>query len=116
MGTQNRRLGSVWAVDDAFEMQRLTLQVELDSLKTIEERRKLGQFATPTALARDIVSFGLKHIDSKKDIRFFDPAFGTGAFCSALFWLSAILLMFDITLWMLRAKRALKKRPRRCRA
>ncbi|MDR1085629.1 MAG: hypothetical protein LBP22_12440 [Deltaproteobacteria bacterium] len=84
MGTQDRRFGSVWTIDDAVEIRRLSLQEKLDLGKTIEERRRLGQFATPTALARDIVSFGLKHIDSQEGIRFFDPAFGTGAFYSAL--------------------------------
>jgi len=84
MGTQNRRLSSVWALSDSFETRRLALQTELDAYKTIEERRKLGQFATPTSLARDIVSFGIKNMDMPHDIRFFDPAFGTGAFYSAL--------------------------------
>ncbi|MDR1194498.1 MAG: Eco57I restriction-modification methylase domain-containing protein [Peptococcaceae bacterium] len=60
------------------------MQEKLDSRKTIKERRKLGQFATPISLARDIVAFGLEHIDTPDNIRFFDPAFGTGAFYSAL--------------------------------
>jgi len=60
------------------------LQNELDACKTIEERRKLGQFATPTSLAQNIVSFGIRNMDTPHDIRFFDPAFGTGAFYSAL--------------------------------
>ena len=84
MGTQNRRLGSVRTVNEAVESQRRSLQESLDSCKTTEERRILGQFATPTSLARDIVAFGLNHIDTPNDIRFFDPAFGTGSFYSAL--------------------------------
>jgi 16S rRNA C1402 N4-methylase RsmH len=60
------------------------LQRNLDACKTIEERRKLGQFATPTLLARDIVSFGIKHVEFSNKICFLDPAFGTGAFYSAL--------------------------------
>jgi len=84
MGTQNRRLGAVWVINKAIEEQRLTLQEELDSCKTIDERRKLGQFATPTSLARDIVTFGLNQMDTPFDIKFFDPAFGTGSFYSAL--------------------------------
>jgi len=60
------------------------LQSDLDARKTIEERRRLGQFATPTSLARDIISFGIKSMDTPNGIRFFDPAFGTGAFYSAL--------------------------------
>ena len=83
MGTQNRRLSTIRAIERNIESQRLSLQAELDSCKTIEERRKLGQFATPISLAKDIVSFGLKHINTN-DIRFLDPAFGTGAFYSAL--------------------------------
>ena len=83
MGTQNRRLSTIRAIENTPENQRLYLQTELDSCKTMEERRKLGQFATPTLLARDIISFGLRHINTT-DIRFLDPAFGTGAFYSAL--------------------------------
>jgi len=83
MGTQNRRLGTIRTVERNIENQRLSLQAELDSCKTIGERRKLGQFATPISLARDIVSFGLEYVNTS-DIRFLDPAFGTGAFYSAL--------------------------------
>jgi len=83
MGTQNRRLSTIRAIENHTETQRLSLQAKLDSCKTIEDRRKLGQFATPISLARDIVSFGLKHLGTA-NIRFLDPAFGTGAFYSAL--------------------------------
>ncbi|MCL2134235.1 MAG: SAM-dependent DNA methyltransferase [Candidatus Bathyarchaeota archaeon] len=85
MGTQNRRSCTVWTLDESIENRRLSLQNELNTCKSIDERRRLGQFATPTLLAREIVSFGIKHMDTPKDIRFFDPAFGTGAFYSALF-------------------------------
>jgi predicted RNA methylase len=84
MGTQDRRLSPVRTINNSFENDRLILQAELDAQKTIEERRKLGQFATPASLAQDIVSFGVKNMDTPLDIRFFDPAFGTGAFYSAL--------------------------------
>lgn len=84
MGTQDRRLSIVRTVGGLVENNRLTLQHRLDTFKTIEERRKLGQFATPTTLARDIVSFGIEKMDSPHRIKFFDPAFGTGAFYSAL--------------------------------
>ncbi|SCM73582.1 Eco57I restriction-modification methylase domain-containing protein [Desulfovibrio sp. 86] len=84
MGTQNRRLGSIRIIDDNLEKLRVSMQMALDSCKTINERRKLGQFSTPTALAHDIVAFGLDCVDTTKNIRFFDPAFGTGAFYSAL--------------------------------
>jgi len=84
MGTQNRRFSAIRAINRDIEAERLHRQDRLDSCKTLEERRKLGQFATPTSLARDIVAFGLKQIDTPNTVRFFDPAFGTGAFYSAL--------------------------------
>ena len=84
MGTQNRRLSPVWTMSDTFENRRLVLQTELEAKKTIDERRRLGQFATPTLLAREVVSFGINSMDTPHDIRFFDPAYGTGAFYSAL--------------------------------
>jgi predicted RNA methylase len=65
------------------ENKRLELQSKLDNQKSIDERRRLGQFATPTYLAREIVSFGLSLL-GQKTIRFLDPAIGTGAFYSAL--------------------------------
>jgi predicted RNA methylase len=71
-------------MNELIEERRFATQEELDSRKTIDERRRLGQFATPTKLAHDIVTFALKHIDAPTDIRFFEPAFGTGAFFSAL--------------------------------
>ena len=84
MGTQDRRFGNIRIINEAIEGQRVSVQERLDSSKTIDERRKLGQFATPIALARDIVSFGLACMEISEKIRFFDPAFGTGAFYSAL--------------------------------
>jgi len=44
----------------------------------------MGQFATPTSLAREVVSYGLALIPTSKPIRFLDPAIGTGSFFSAL--------------------------------
>lgn len=59
------------------------MQAELDSGKTIAQRRELGQFSTPSALAGEIVSFGLGLLPEGR-VRFLDPALGTGAFYSAL--------------------------------
>lgn len=84
MGTPNRRFSPIRTINDSFENHRLVLQTELDAKKTIDERRKLGQFATPTQLAREIVSYGISNMDTPYDIKFCDPAFGTGAFYSAL--------------------------------
>ena len=66
------------------ERYRLSVQQHLDTGKTQAERNKLGQFATPTALARDILRFGLSLLGEGISIRFLDPALGTGSFFSAL--------------------------------
>jgi adenine-specific DNA-methyltransferase len=66
------------------DSQRLELQAQLDSQKTQEERNKLGQFATPSALAADILAYAKRLVSPRKRISFLDPAFGTGVFYSAL--------------------------------
>lgn len=67
-----------------MEKQRLALQAELDSRKTQAERNRLGQFATPTALARDILGYATTLLVPEDHVHFLDPAIGTGAFYSAL--------------------------------
>lgn len=69
---------------DDIEQKRIVLQADLDAEKTQAERNRLGQFATPTALARDILEYALKLIPQHEKIRFLDPAIGTGSFYSAL--------------------------------
>lgn len=69
---------------DDFEARRLALQTKLDGERTQAERNRLGQFATPTALAREIVAHSLTLLRSGEPIRFLDPAIGTGSFYSAL--------------------------------
>jgi len=69
---------------EAMEEQRLALQARLDGGKTPEERNRLGQFATPTALARDILRYGIAQLPPAEPIRFLDPGIGTGSFYSAL--------------------------------
>lgn len=69
---------------DATEQRRCSIQAERDSHKSQAERNKLGQFATPTQLARDVLAFGLDLLPKGQDVRFFDPAIGTGSFYSAL--------------------------------
>jgi len=71
------------ALDDR-ELGRLALQRRLDALKTQAERNKLGQFATPTALAEDIMRFARALIPLERRLRFLDPALGTGSFYAAL--------------------------------
>jgi len=69
---------------DVTEASRLKVQKHLDSSKTQAERNKLGQFATPGALALDILEYARTLLPPRQKIRFLDPAFGTGSFYSAL--------------------------------
>jgi len=65
------------------ENERLILQERLDSGKTAFQRNQLGQFATPAILAEEIVQFALQYVENGSEVRFLDPALGTGAFYSA---------------------------------
>ncbi len=69
---------------DLLEKRRLEIQHQLDATKTRAERNKLGQFATPAKLATDILEHAKALLSPTQQIRFLDPAFGTGAFYSAL--------------------------------
>lgn len=68
----------------SLENQRLVLQATCDAGKTQKERNQLGQFATPTALATDVLEHARTLLPPDVPIRFFDPAIGTGSFYSAL--------------------------------
>lgn len=78
MGTQNRRSNSVGYITST-EKQREIIQCQIDSSKNIEERRALGQFATPYDLAKEIISYGVSLLEDD-EIDFLEPSFGTGAF------------------------------------
>ena len=67
-----------------IETERLKVQAQLNIEKSQEERNKLGQFATPPKLAMDIMEVSKGLFKSSEEVRFLDPAFGTGAFYSAL--------------------------------
>ena len=69
---------------DPPEGRRLALQGALDAVKSPAERNRLGQFATPPALARQVVAAALAWLPAGAPVRFLDPAFGTGSFLSAL--------------------------------
>lgn len=69
---------------EAKEQERIVLQASLDSEKTQAERNRLGQFATPTALAEDILRYAAALLPPGTKVRFLDPAIGTGSFYSAL--------------------------------
>lgn len=71
-------------MNNALESRRLVLQSELDAKKTQGERNRLGQFATPTALAVDILNYAKALHPPGEPVCFLDPAVGTGAFYSAL--------------------------------
>lgn len=72
---------TIW---DRIETERLNLQALLDEQKTSEDRNRMGQFATPTALAREIVAHGVSLLQEGERVRFLDPGIGTGSFYSAL--------------------------------
>lgn len=69
---------------DKIEKRRLTLQAELDKRKTSDDRNRMGQYATPTGLAREILAHGIRLLPEGEPIRFLDPGIGTGSFYSAL--------------------------------
>lgn len=69
---------------DCLETQRQTLQADLDRQKTQAERNVMGQFSTPIALANDVLTHAKRIFPKRGKVRFLDPAFGTGAFYSAL--------------------------------
>jgi hypothetical protein len=69
---------------NTIELMRQSLQFRLDEQKTQIERNKLGQFATPTGLAIDMLKYAETLLPADLKIWFLDPAFGTGAFYSAL--------------------------------
>lgn len=69
---------------DATEAVRLAAQGRLDAARTPAERNRLGQFATPTDLAGDVLACARAMMPRGVPVRFLDPAVGTGSFYSAL--------------------------------
>jgi len=67
-----------------LEARRLVLQDELDAKKDGAERNRMGQFATPTGLAVDLLRYAKAQLVKSEKVRFIDPAIGTGSFYSAL--------------------------------
>jgi len=67
-----------------IEHSRLALQTSLDVQKTQRERNFLGQFATPSALANDILEYAIRLMPKGSIVNFLDPAIGTGSFYAAL--------------------------------
>jgi adenine-specific DNA-methyltransferase len=66
------------------EAQRQAIQSAIDATKSAAERNRLGQFATPNALALDIARYLGSLIGGRKGgLRFADPSVGSGSFFSA---------------------------------
>lgn len=71
-------------VDSSAEIRRQAIQENLDTRKSAAERNRLGQFATPNALAVDIARYVESVLGkSQGNIRFADPSIGSGSFFSA---------------------------------
>lgn len=66
------------------EARRQAIQAALDARKSAAERNRLGQFATPNALAIEIARY-VQSVAGRRfrAVRFADPAIGTGSFYSA---------------------------------
>jgi predicted RNA methylase len=69
---------------DKLETKRLIWQAELDKQKSLDERNRLGQFSTPSLLARDLLTHARSLLPRQTKVRFLDPAVGSGAFYAAL--------------------------------
>jgi predicted RNA methylase len=68
---------------DQIERRRLALQQARDRARSKQQRNRLGQFATPGALAREMLQYAHELFGSGP-VRFLDPAIGTGSFYAAL--------------------------------
>lgn len=74
----------ITSVDNSMESRRQALQAEMDARNSAAERNRLGQFATPNALAVDIARYvETLFVETKEKIRFADPSIGSGSFFSA---------------------------------
>ena len=70
--------------ENPAEARRQAMQAALDAGKRPAERNRLGQFATPNALAIEIARY-VQSVAGRRlrAVRFADPAIGTGSFYSA---------------------------------
>jgi adenine-specific DNA-methyltransferase len=70
--------------ENPIEARRQAMQEALDARKSPAERNRLGQFATPNALAIEIARY-VRSIAGRRlrAVRFADPSVGTGSFYSA---------------------------------
>jgi adenine-specific DNA-methyltransferase len=69
---------------ETIEDRRQALQAQIDIGRSMAERNRLGQFATPNILAVEIATYAASLLEqSGKPVRFGDPAVGSGSFFSA---------------------------------
>ena len=80
----NEKVGIAPVTMEELEARRIGLQAILDAGRTPEERNRMGQFATPSPLAHDILTHARDLLPAKPKIRFLDPALGSGSFYAAL--------------------------------
>ncbi|MFI4868899.1 MAG: Eco57I restriction-modification methylase domain-containing protein [Steroidobacterales bacterium] len=66
-----------------IERRRLAWQQARDAARSPQQRNRLGQFATPGALARQMLHHAHRLVGASP-VRFLDPAIGTGSFYAAL--------------------------------
>lgn len=67
-----------------LEEARVAVQRSLDAVRSRPQRNRLGQFATPGALAREMLRYAVGLLPPDEPVRFLDPALGTGSFYAAL--------------------------------
>jgi adenine-specific DNA-methyltransferase len=68
---------------ERIETRRVALQQWHDRQRSRQQRNRLGQFATPSALACETLQYAHQLLGSGP-VRFLDPAIGTGSFYAAL--------------------------------
>ena len=67
-----------------IERRRQDLQQKIDAAKDLDSRRRMGQFATPNTLARQIVHETIRYLPKKPQaLNVLEPSMGTGSFVSA---------------------------------
>jgi hypothetical protein len=68
------------SVIDDLERRRCAAQARLDGRLSAAERNRHGRYATPPALALDMLSATRQVVAPRTPLRFLDPAVGTGVF------------------------------------
>jgi len=68
---------------ERIEQRRLALQLSCDRLRSAQQRNRMGQYATPSELAGELLRYARELLPGGS-VRFLDPAIGTGSFYAAL--------------------------------